>query len=109
MAFQGFAPNWYFGQQNKGLGIYIAPGDANGIHFNGGFFSVSPNAVTCFWVTTAGKIQSGLSVPNDGSFAIAQVTSGLVVTSSVAQFSQGTFPKTFNTDPGILSILDLRT
>lgn len=103
----GFAPNWLYGQQNAGLGIYIAPGDVNGIHFNGGIFSVPNNAVTVFYVTAQGLIQSGQSVP-DGAFAIAQVTSGPVITSTIAQFSQLTYPKFFNTNPGILNITDLR-
>lgn len=108
MSVNGFAPNWYFGQQNAGLGIYIAPGDINGNHFNGGFFTVPPNSVTVFWVTVEGEIQSGESAPDDGSYVICQVVSGLVTTSSVAQFSQGSYPIVFNTDPGILSIQDLR-
>lgn len=103
----GFAPNWYFGQQNAGLGIYIAPGDIRGNHFNGGFFPVPPNSTTVFWVTADGKIQSGNSAP-DGEYVICQVVSGEVVTSSVAQFSQGSYPIYYNTDPGILSIQDLR-
>lgn len=109
----GFTPNWYYGQQNAGLAIYIAPGDINGTHFNGGVFGVPNNATTVFYLNDDGMITT-----EDGDYPIAQVVSGQIITSSVAS-SIGAFAfpllvvngrrAFYNSDPGIKSITDLRT
>jgi hypothetical protein len=100
----GFSPNWLYGQQNAGLGIYIAPGEINTVLYLGGEFSVPANATTYFWVTSGGQIQSGSSLPF-GCYPIAKVISGNVATGNRSQF----FSQAVDTSPGILSITDLRT
>jgi hypothetical protein len=109
--FIGFAPSWYEGQQNKGLGIYVSPGSINGVEVNGAVVTVPANATTQVYVTAAGVIASGASVPG-GAYGIATVVSGTVITGGntvagltgpLGQWSGLT------TDPGILSIADIRT
>lgn len=74
----GFAPNWLYGQNNAGLGIYVSPGIINGVMFNGKTVSVPANTTTYVWVTTVGGIQSGSSIPG-GASPIATVVSGQVL------------------------------
>lgn len=74
----GFSPNWLEGQQNAGLGVYIATGIINGILVNGQVVTVPANSTTQIWVTAGGAVQSGSSIPG-GAFGIAQVVSGQVL------------------------------
>jgi hypothetical protein len=105
----GFAPNWYFGQQNAGLEIFVATGVINGVQVNGTAVPVPANSTTYVWVTAAGLIQTGLSVPSS-AYGIAVVVSGTVVTGGnteaglagpLGQWSGLT------TDSGILSVTDI--
>lgn len=74
----GFAPSWFFGQRNAGLGIYVSPGTADGIPFNGQFVAVPANSTTQIWVTGSGGIQTGSTIPG-GAHPIATVISGQVL------------------------------
>lgn len=109
--FRGWAPNWYFGQQDKGLGIFVSPGSVNGlILFYGSFVPVLANTVTYVWADTGGHVQTGGVLPG-GTYPIAMVTAGQVRTG-------GNTPASLTTplgqwggvsyDNGVLSILDLR-
>ena len=108
--FSGFAPNWYEGQQNAGLGVYIATGLINGIQVNGQVVYVAPSATSYIWVEANGTVSSGAVVPG-GADAIAIVVSGLVTVG-------GNGPAVFfnplgqwaglSQEQGILSITDLR-
>jgi hypothetical protein len=109
--FVGFAPSWYEGQQNAGLGIYVSPGSINGVEVNGAVITVPANSTTYVWVTAAGIFQTGLSVPG-GSYGIALVSSGTVITGGNTEAGL-TGPlgqwSGLTTDNGILSIQDIRT
>jgi hypothetical protein len=109
--FKGFAPSWYEGQQNAGLGIYVAPGSVNGTEVNGAVVYVPANATTQVYVTAAGAIQTGSSVPG-GSYGIATVVAGTIITggNTVAGL-KGPLGQWagLSTDNGILSITDIRT
>lgn len=109
--FRGWAPNWLFGQQDKGLAIYVSPGSVNKITlFNGGTIPVQPNTVTFVWTNTAGQVLTGTTLAS-GVYPIAMVTAGQVRTG-------GNTPASLTTplgqwggvsyDNGVLSILDLR-
>lgn len=100
----GLTANWLYGQQNAGLGVYIAPGAIDRRLVPGGQFSVKPNTTTLFWVTFAGMIQSGPLVPT-GKYPIASVVSGNVVTGTR---SSNVDPVPQSTSSGILSITDIR-
>lgn len=74
----GGTPNWFFGQQNAGLGIYVSTCIVDGVPFNGQFVAVPPNATTQVWVTGSGGIQTGSTIPV-GAHPIATVVSGQVL------------------------------
>ena len=109
--FRGWAPNWLFGQQDKGLAIYVSPGSVNKITlFNGGVVQVQPNTVTYVWTNTAGQILTGATLAA-GTYPIAMVTAGQVRTGGntpaglitpLGQWGGVSY------DNGVLSILDLR-
>lgn len=101
----GFTPNWLYGQQNAGLGIYIAPGAINSRLVPGGIVPVKSNTTTLIWVTFAGMIQSGAIIPV-GRYPIASVVSGDVITGTR---SSNVNPIPQSTSPGILSITDIRS
>lgn len=109
--FVGFAPSWYEGQQNKGLGIWVAAGTINGVSVNGQVVTVPANENTYVWITAAGVIGTGASVPG-GAYGIALVESGTVITGGNTEAGL-TGPlgqwSGLTTDPGILSITDIRT
>src|SRR5690348_16253454 len=48
--FSGFAPNYYFGQHNKGLSIYMAPGSISGVPFNGQVVNIPAQSTTTLYV-----------------------------------------------------------
>ena len=77
---QGFAPSFYYAQNTKGLGIWVASGSINGTDYNGQLVNVPANATTFVWVTENGVIGTGAQVPSN-AFPIAQVVSGQLVTS----------------------------
>ena len=109
--FFGFAPNFYEGQGNAGLNIYVSPGKINGVNFPGAVVTVPANATTQVWVTASGQIQTGSSVPG-GSYPIATVVPGTVVvggnTPAGLKGPLGQWAG-LSTNPGILSITDIRT
>jgi len=94
----GFAPNWYEGQNNRGLGVYIAPGNINGLEVNGQVSFVPANSVTRLWINTDGTVGHGSSVPAT-SYGIATIISGQILTSTLplGQYMDG-----------ILTITDIR-
>ena len=107
----GFQPCWLEGQQNAGLGIWVNTGRINGILVNGQKVFVPAAATTQVWVTASGLVQVGASVPG-GSYAIATVVSGTVVTGGNTPAGlTGSLGKWagLTTDNGILSITDVRT
>lgn len=110
----GFSPNWYEGQNNAGLGIFIATGSINGVEYNGAVYtlSVTINPITgllgapatlYMWLTANGEIQQGLNLPA-GVYPIAQVTVGNVLTGTGVNVYAVQVTKA----PGIQSIIDLR-
>lgn len=107
----GFAPNWYEGQQNAGLGVFIATGLINGILVNGSVVYVPANSTTVIWVTADGEIQTGSSIPG-GAYGIATVVSGQVLVggNTVAGLTGplGRWAGLSYND-GILSITDIRS
>ena len=107
----GFEPNWLEGQQNAGLGIWVNTGRINGTLVNGQKVFVPAQSTTQVWVTSAGVIQVGASVPG-GAYSIATVISGTVITggNTVAGL-KGPLGQWagLTTDDGILSITDIRT
>lgn len=54
--FSGFAPNYYFGQHNKGLSIYMSPGFIDGTPFNGQIVNVPAQATTNLCITKNNQI-----------------------------------------------------
>lgn len=106
----GFAPCWFEGQQNAGLGVYIATGLINGILVNGSVVYVPAKSTTQIWVTSDGVVSFGSSVPG-GAYAIATVVSGTIIVG-------GNQPPSLlspigkwgglSTEDGILSITDIR-
>lgn len=114
----GFAPSFYFNQQSAGLGIWIATGTINGVQYNGQFVSIPKMATSYVSISNAGVISVGSSsVEPAGSYLLAQVVAGQVVTSGNTVASSpfgGTkgFKPSFGnttTNDGILSITDLRS
>jgi hypothetical protein len=99
----GFAPNWYEGQLNAGLGVYISPGTINGKIAQGEVIYVPTNSTTYIWVTSGGNIGQGSSVPAH-VFQIAKIVSGIVTTGT----SVNIYNPTLTQNPGILSITDIR-
>lgn len=107
---KGFAPCWFEGQHNKGLGVYIATGLVNGILVNGQVIYVAPNATSYIWVEADGTVASGAVVPG-GAAAIAIVVAGTVIVG-------GNQPPSLlspigkwgglSTEDGILNITDIR-
>ena len=96
--FNGFAPNWYYNPGTEGLGVYVAPGNINGVIYDGSVVSIPANSTVYVYVDSNGNIQTGGSVPG-GDYGIALVVSGQVLTSSLGlgQYNNG-----------ILSITDIR-
>ena len=106
----GFAPNWYEGQQNAGLGIYVATGIINGILVNGQVVLVPANSTSTVWVTSTGQIQAGSSAPT-GAYLVATVVSGQVlVGGNLPAGLAGPLGKWagLSYNDGILSITDIR-
>lgn len=106
----GFAPNWYEGQQNAGLGIYIATGMINGILVNGTTVFVPPNSTSIIWVSTDGQFHIGANPPG-GTYSIAIVVSGqILVGGNLPAGLNGPLGKWagLSTVDGILSITDIR-
>jgi hypothetical protein len=122
MATTGFAPSFYYAQNTAGVGIWVATGSISGIQVNGQFVSLPNQGTTLIWVTTAGQIGTGAAVPS-GAYAIARVVTGLVVTSgntvnstpwggAAGLNSNPLLKASYNnsiSNPGVLSITDLRT
>lgn len=108
--FFGFAPNWYEGQQNAGLGVYIATGSINGVMgFGNKVVTLPRNSTTYIYVTSGGVIGTGPSVPG-GSYGIALVVSGQVnVGGNVNTLGPLGQWAGLSTTDGILSIQDIRT
>jgi hypothetical protein len=100
----GFAPNWYEGQLNAGLGFYISPGSINGKVYQGQVYPVPPNSITFVWLNANGSIGSSQSQFLNGAYPIAVVISGIIVT--------GTNTNIYNPQQtqaqGILGISDVR-
>jgi hypothetical protein len=100
----GFSPNWYYGQHNKGLAVYIATGSIDGVVTQGMVMPLLPNTTTYVWVTSNGTIQVGAELPSSAVYPVASVLSGIVTT--------GTGVNRYNPclaqSPGVLSITDLR-
>lgn len=106
----GFAPNWFEGQQNAGLGIYVATGIISGILVNGITVFVPPNSTSTVWVTVDGRIQVGINPPSS-VYLIATVVSGQVLVGGNLPAGLagplGKWAGLSRTD-GILSITDIR-
>jgi hypothetical protein len=102
----GFSPNWYEGQRNAGLAVYISPGGFGGVSYNGQLVLVPANSTSYLWLAngTRGVIQVGPSLP-DNAYGIAIVVSGPIITTGINQPGRGNF----TTDPGIQSITDIRS
>ena|ERR1700676_4386437 len=100
----GFAPNWYEGQNNKGLGVYIATGSINGAVYQRQLVFVPKNSTTYIWVNANGSVQQGTSLPPN-VFPVAAVVSGTILTGT----SVNIYYPYLTQDPGILSITDLRS
>lgn len=110
----GFTPNWYFGQQNAGLGIWISTGTINGTEFNGQFVSLPANAITSIGITAQGQIVLGAG---PDLYPIAVVVTGQVVTSGNTKSSTPFGGATklnqnqqiyYATNNGVLGITDAR-
>lgn len=99
----GFTANWYYGQHNKGLSVYISPGQLNGVITQGKVVNLLCNGTTYVWVTVDGVISYGAEMP-DGVYPVASVLTGIIMT--------GTGPNGFSPQvtqaPGVLNITDLR-
>ena len=103
MAAIGFTANWYFGQNDAGLAIYVSPGIVNGFQVQGAVLPIPPDRNVLVWVTAGGAIQAGFAYPtNINVYPIAVVTSGKIITSTIARNGF------FNTDEGIQAIVDNR-
>ena len=111
----GFSPNWYEGQNNAGLGIFIATGSINGVEYNGAVYTLSVTInpttglldapVTIYiWLTASGETQQGLSGVPAGLYPIAKVTVGNILTGTGVNVYAVQVTKA----PGIQSIVDLR-
>lgn len=111
----GFSPNFYEGQNNAGLGLFIATGSINGAVYQGGVYTVKATinpttgllnapVTVYFWLTANGQIVQGLSLPESGVYPIAKVNAVNILT--------GTGPNGFSPQitqaPGIASIVDIR-
>jgi hypothetical protein len=96
--FQGFAPSWYYNPGTEGLGIYVAPGNINGVLYDGQVVTIAANSTVYVYVDDSGIAHTGGSVPG-GDFGVALVVSGQVLTSSL---NLGQY------ENGILSIGDIR-
>jgi hypothetical protein len=107
----GFAPSWYEGQLNAGLGVWIATGLINGIEVNGQVITVPANSTIYIWVTDDGTVSSGASLPG-GVYGIAEVVSGQVIVGGNLPAGLtgplGLWAGLSKTD-GILSITDIRS
>ena len=99
----GFAPCWYEGQNNAGLGVYIATGSINGAVYQRQLVFVPNNSSTYIWVNADGTLGTGASLPGN-VFPVALIVSGLILTGT----SINIYYPYLTQDPGIKSILDLR-
>lgn len=100
----GFSPNWYEGQLNAGLAIYVSPGVFGGANVNGQIVFVPANSTSYLYLSGSGVVQVGASLPS-GAYGIAIVVSGPVQTSGNGPASIGMEV----TSEGILSITDIRS
>lgn len=106
--FSGFAPNYYFGQHNKGLSIYMSPGFIDGIPFNGQVPSVSPQSITTLWVNSDGTLSNTnnlLVSPNDftnAAWVFAPIAS-LIQESNQSDPTQGKSASLINLNSGSVS------
>lgn len=97
---EGFAPNWYFGLENSGLGIWVAAGAINGTEYNGQLVLVPANATTSIGLNSQGQIVLGLG---PSIYPVATIVTGQIVTSGSTKASAS-----FITSNGVLSITDQR-
>lgn len=111
----GFSPNFYEGQNNAGLGIFIATGSIDGAVYQGGVYyltvKINPSTgllnapvTVYFWLTVDGKINQGSVLPESGIYPIASVVAVNILTGT----GVNGFSPQITQAPGIETITDLR-